>query len=493
MNSAYGNTRLARVLVRFALIASGAVLFMALCALCGHTANLLPLVMAMLVADGAVAWYAVQQGLPFEWRVERIWKATCSGLPGMSGTGRSYKRGLKGAYIDGDTKTIYPKIREVRGDAEGFTAYITAFGGQDPSSYNQFADKLAFAYQVPHMSFEAAEDGRIHVRAGKLPVPDVYEPDTYALVEASTPRPALPEPAAPLPVLVEDDVEARALLRGVPVGVDINGRWVKMPIEGNHWLKAGRSGSGKGSFIWQLVGGLELAHQAGLVRLIACDPKRVELGLARPLFDEYADTVENIVALLEQACADLDERHAGLQGRARKFTPSKHTPLNVIIIDELAYVSSMISDKKLLARAEAAMKTILALGRSGGYSLVGAAQDPRKETLAFRDMFHYRVALGLPEQMVDLVLGDGMHEAGAYCERIPLGPAGQGCAFVVSEFNLKPTLIRAPWWSDEAILAMVARWTGVQAAPHLPAYEQGYMQQLDFNGQPLQQWQQRLE
>jgi DNA segregation ATPase FtsK/SpoIIIE, S-DNA-T family len=493
MNSAYGNTKLARLLLRVAGYVDAVFLLALCCAAASGITDFLWFLFVLALCNVAVVWYASSQGLWFELRVERIWKATCLGLPGMSGTGRSYMRGLKGAYIDGDTKTIYPKIREVHGDAKSFTAYITAFGGQAPSDYNQCADKFAFAFQVPFVSFEEAEDGRIRVRAGKLLVPDVYEPDAYETVAEPKPRPVLPAPVAPLPVLDEDDVEARALLRAVPVGVDIKGRWGMMPIEGNHWLIAGRSGSGKGSFIWQLVGGLELAHQAGLVRLIACDPKRVELGLARPLFEEYADTVENIVALLEKACADLDERHAGLQGRARKFTPSKHTPLVVIIVDELAYVSSMLADKRLATRAETAMKTILALGRAGGYSLVGAAQDPRKETLAFRDMFQYRVALGLPEQMVDLVLGDGMHEVGAYCERLPLGPAGQGCAFVVSEFNLKPTLVRAPWWSDEAIFDMVARWTGVQAAPHMPAYEQGYMQQLDSKGQPLQQWQYRNE
>src|SRR5690349_20564227 len=84
--------------------------------------------------------------------------------------------------------------------------------------------------------------------------------------------------------------------------------------------------------------------------------------------------------------------------------------------------------RKLAARAETAMKKILALGRSGGYSLIGAAQDPRKEVLGFRDYFHYRVALGLDAAMVDLVLGEGMHDAGALCEQVPLEGA-EGTAY----------------------------------------------------------------
>src|SRR5207248_2899474 len=146
----------------------------------------------------------------------------------------------------------------------------------------------------------------------------------------------------------------------------------------------------------------------------------------------------------------------------------------------------MLTDKKCQARAETAMKTILVLGRAVGYSLVGAAQDPRKETLGFRDFFPFRVALGLEGPMVDLVLGDKMHEAGAFCEQIPKGEAGAGCGYVISETNVKPLLVRAPWWSDEAIFAMVARWEG-QAIPQVQTYQRGYVQQLDFNGQPLRQ------
>ena len=53
MNSAYGNTRLARRLVRLALYISGIVLFMTLCA---QMSNLLWLVLLVLAGDVGVAW-----------------------------------------------------------------------------------------------------------------------------------------------------------------------------------------------------------------------------------------------------------------------------------------------------------------------------------------------------------------------------------------------------------------------------------------------------
>jgi len=482
MNEARGNTGLARVVWRSALVLDGAAPVLTPCAAAATNSggSILLLLLLMAVITSLAFWYVIQTGLWFEWRVERIWKAVCAGLGGnfegeINDYRASVREGLRsrGKYnVETQKKVAYPKLRQVHGNAQAFTAYITPFGGQTVEDYNKKADAFAFAFQVSWVSFEAAPNGLILMRCGEMQVPEVYEP-----VIETTPR----------PLLTEYEAAARALLQGVPMAVTINGIWGKMPIEGRHWLIAGRSGSGKGSFIWKLVGGLELRRRAGLVRLIACDPKRVELGLGKPLFEEYADTVESIVEKLEKAGADLDERNSWLQGRARKFTPSRQTPLNVIIIDELAYVSSMLADKKLATRAETAMKKILALGRSGGYSLVGCAQDPRKETLAFRDYFHYRIALGLDAAMVDLVLGEGMQEAGAHCEQIPLEGA-EGTAYIVSETNKKPVLVRAPWWSDEAILPMARRWVGVHDEPQLQAYEHGYVPQLGFNGQKLSQF-----
>src|SRR5207302_7842462 len=59
---------------------------------------------------------------------------------------------------------------------------------------------------------------------------------------------------------------------------------------------------------------------------------------------------------------------------------------------------------------------LLSQGRSVGYAVVGALQDPRKETLGYRDLFTVRVALRLPGEMTDLVLGRGAKEAGARSE-----------------------------------------------------------------------------
>jgi S-DNA-T family DNA segregation ATPase FtsK/SpoIIIE len=134
-----------------------------------------------------------------------------------------------------------------------------------------------------------------------------------------------------------------------------------------------------------------------------------------------------MVELLEQCVDDMHQRMMQMQGVSRRFTPSPATPLNVIIIDEMAYLSFYMADKKLRERADKAVRTILTQGRAPGYAVAGAVQNPRIETCGYRNMFPLRIAGGLNDaRQVDMVLGEGMHEAGAYCELIPCSQWGAG-------------------------------------------------------------------
>jgi DNA segregation ATPase FtsK/SpoIIIE, S-DNA-T family len=154
--------------------------------------------------------------------------------------------------------------------------------------------------------------------------------------------------------------------------------------------------------------------------------------------------------LIEKAAEEMEGRSLSLQGVARKYTASRETPMNVLVIDELAYLVSL-TDKKLRERVDKALQAILVKGRAVGFVVVGALQDPRKETLGFRDLFPVRVALALPAGMVDLVLGPDVREAGAYCDLIPMGEAGAGTAYVLSEKDSKPVCVRAFWCDDRVI------------------------------------------
>jgi DNA segregation ATPase FtsK/SpoIIIE, S-DNA-T family len=244
----------------------------------------------------------------------------------------------------------------------------------------------------------------------------------------------------------------RALLKSVSMGHCMDGRTWHMPIEGQHIFIAAATGSGKGSWIWTLVLGLAPAWRAGLVKFWGCDPKMIELAIGRDAWDYYADNDEDSVTMLEQCVDAMHERTKHMQGMSRKFQPSVDFPLNVLVIDEMGYLAAYLPDKRLRERADKAVRALLAKGRAPGFAVVGAVQDPRKETCGYRDQFSIRIAGHMTAPMVDLVLGEGAYDAGAWCDRIPSPHAGgAGVAYVLDEVSMKPLMVRAPWCSDETI------------------------------------------
>lgn len=494
MNSAYGDTRLARRLVWFFSILDAVLLFTVSCGATAVGGGVLLVLLPLTAVSVAVGVYAVRQGVLFELQIERTWKRVCHGI-GFKGEARSYRNGLNGAYRKAETKTIYPRLRNVRGTWDGWTGIVTFFDGQTIEEYTKHADAFALAFHVPFVTFDLAESGLISVRAGKAPVPAAFDhPGQLQAPQAAHNARVLPQTAqtsrvAPMvPNVYAHSHAELELLKDVPVARDLNGRGYRIPIEGQHWFIAARTGGGKGSWIWSLVLGLAPAWRAGLVKFWGCDPKRLELAIGRDWWAHYADNEHDIVAMLEQCVSEMLDRAGQLQGKVRKFTPSVDTPLNVVVVDEMGYLSAMLPDRKLRERAEKAIATILSLGRAVGYSLIGAALDPRKSEVGFRDLFPIRIAGGLPEPMVDLVLGEGMHDAGAFCEQIPIGTAGAGVAFVISETTLKPVCVRAAWCNDDVIRRMLLD------EPAQQAIQAGnWVQDERLSGQPIQQFRYRTE
>lgn len=301
-SAAQKNTRLARVLVRAAAVMNMVLLFM-MCANASH-GGAIPIALFALGIDIAVAAFAIKNGLLFELLIEKIWKKTCSGLGGnFVGLGRaqfhtkvafdpisSFQKG------EWKRKTIYPKIREVRGSWKSWTGVIRPFYGQNIDDYNQQANRFALAFHVPFVTFDLSENGLIRIRAGQVPVPAAYgfqgqlqvpspASNTRLLQQTASPS-LLSEDELPEGVLQaaeefqrrrgkpisnvyiqdqRDNVWAAelALLKGVPIARDLDGHEVKLPIEGQHWFVAARTGGGKGSWVWSLVLGLAPAHRLG--------------------------------------------------------------------------------------------------------------------------------------------------------------------------------------------------------------------------------------
>ena len=103
-----------------------------------------------------------------------------------------------------------------------------------------------------------------------------------------------------------------------------------MRLHGTHLLIAGATGAGKGSVIWSLIRAMLGLLQAGLVRILAADPKVMELAYGRAIFDtcgQYAADPAAIVAMLESAVTDMQARAAQLAGKQRDHTPTVEYPV----------------------------------------------------------------------------------------------------------------------------------------------------------------------
>ena len=253
----------------------------------------------------------------------------------------------------------------------------------------------------------------------------------------------------PLPVPEQVDLDA------VPVGVTEDGEpWCLAVSGGAHTLVAGCTGAGKSALLRALLQGLAPGIRDGLVDVRACDPKGgMELAPAAGLFTAFAYRPHDMVELLEQTAWDMTQRAERCRGQVRVHTPTVEEPAIVMIVDELAFLTSYELDHQLRRRASAALSLMLSQGRGPAVTVIGAMQDPRKDIVAFRDLFPVRVGLRMVEaEQTDMVLGKGARNRGAACEQIPAALPGVG--YQLLDGQQHPTRVRAAWISDDDIEAL---------------------------------------
>jgi S-DNA-T family DNA segregation ATPase FtsK/SpoIIIE len=261
-----------------------------------------------------------------------------------------------------------------------------------------------------------------------------------------------------LPIASSVDLEA------VPIGSREDGQPWTVRMVGSHVLIAGATGAGKGSVLWSLIRGLAPGVRDGLVQLWALDPKGgMELAAGAPLFARLAyDSAADMAALLEAAVNTMSARARRLFGVTREHTPTVDEPLIVVLVDELASLTAYATRDER-GRINTALAKLISKGRAVGVVLVGALQDPRKETIPFRNLIPTRIALALVEPAeTDLVLGQGARDRGADCSRIPLR---SGIGWVWCDGEREPTRVRASWVSDADIARFVAAYSPGASPP----------------------------
>lgn len=247
---------------------------------------------------------------------------------------------------------------------------------------------------------------------------------------------------------------------GLPWHVDLTG--------GRHHLLAGATGSGKSSVMHSIIRALAPAIHEGWVRLKGIDPKfGAELLPVRGLLEElmvFNGSNMPEVAGYMTSLIDEMQQSAGLlasQG-IRKHTPTPEHPFTLVLIDEVAQMTSYLGTTKTREQINGAIAALCTMGRAAGWGVLAALQDPRKDVLFIRNLFTVKVALRLEEKVqVNMVLGDGARARGAECDKI--AKDRPGLAYVREDGDPDPVLVRAAFVSDQDIADVSQRYRAPRA------------------------------
>lgn len=263
-------------------------------------------------------------------------------------------------------------------------------------------------------------------------------------------------PAAPIPASCEE-VDLAAL----DVGDTETGAPFLLRIRGKHLLVVGRSGSGKGSLLWNPLRAMAPLIRDGLVRLWVVDLKGgTETDRGAPLFHRWATTADEAVELLTEFRDSMKHRQDWMREHGLRACPiSRDTPVELLIIDELAMLTAY-GDRSTVRESLRLLAEVLTQGRAADHSVLGYVQEPTKDVVDVRDLFTVRVCLAVTAAShVDMALGDGARDRGALADQIPGGPEHAGIGFVLDDLTRAPVRFRAGWVADADIDELVTRAT----------------------------------
>jgi hypothetical protein len=246
-------------------------------------------------------------------------------------------------------------------------------------------------------------------------------------------------------------------LRGsrIPFGIDEDRTVVGIYPE-RSLLIGGESGSGKSGVVWSLLRGMQEVGTPHELHVI--DPKG---GIEMGELAGYQHTVNYVSdstgagRLVRRVAEDMFKRMKTMPGRKVKISPE--TPLNVLIIDELLLVGTVLAEG-----IDGPLGQLLTQGRASGYVVWACSQLGQKSVIGeLRDVFVQRVCMAVRSSaLTNAVLGDGAEQDGALCSAIPQDMPGIGYVYVEGQLGYRR--FRSVYVSDEEIAAIVgdsSDWT----------------------------------
>lgn len=263
-------------------------------------------------------------------------------------------------------------------------------------------------------------------------------------------------PAGPLsmfdPVFIAQDETSKPVHLGL---ADSNGLVV-----------AGEPGAGKSVLLSNIVAHGALSWQD--CRLILIDGAMVELGAWRSCADVFVGPdIDQAIAVLEAQQELIDERCEWLldTGR-RKIVKGDGQPINLVVIDELAYFSATVGTKAQRDKFTTCLRDCSARGRKCACRYVLATQRPSYDIIpaSLRDLFGYRLAFRCAtDDSSDVVLGKWA-KRGYTAASIDVEARGTG--LLLAEGKRVPRKVKAAYLTDPEIRSLAAHAAFLRSGDH---------------------------
>jgi DNA segregation ATPase FtsK/SpoIIIE, S-DNA-T family len=234
----------------------------------------------------------------------------------------------------------------------------------------------------------------------------------------------------------------------VHIGVDEFGHPVSVSLPGRNMLIGGEPGSGKSTLLNEIVAHGALSSDC---RLCLLDGKQVELGQWRKCADVFVGPdIARALLTLRRLQTVMDNRYCYLSALERRDI-NRYDPVRPILvaIDEIAYFSATVGDKKTQEQFSNLLRDLVARGRAVGIIVVAATQRPSSDIIptSLRDLFAWRFAgRCTTDSSSDIVLGHGWASRGWSANTI--APTNQGAGLLIAEGGT-PQMIKTAYLTDD--------------------------------------------